>query len=158
MLKRISAFIESLIRQEPATPPKPPGVIEHDASRLRLTKNFSDGTELASEVEWGKVSRVVAYKRDAMTHDVIALGFLGTGIDVNEDMEGWDELLKKLPDYLPGCQPFEQWFQTVAFPAFAMNPTDIYRREETAPDGADTQTEGKTEAQAETPAEGGGLT
>ena len=148
MLKRISAFIESLIRQEPAAPPKPPGVIEHDAARLRLTRNFSDGSELVSEVEWGKVSRVVAYKRDAMTHDVIALGFLGTGIDVNEDMEGWDELLKKLPEYLPGCQPFEQWFQTVAFPAFAMNPTDIYRREEPAPEESETPAE---------PAKGDGL-
>ncbi len=59
--------------------------------------------------------------------------------------------MKKLPEYLPGCQPFEAWFQTVAFPAFAMNPTDIYRREEEpAPEKTD-------EAQAETPKEGDGL-
>lgn len=147
MLKRISAFIENLIRQEPATPPKPCGVIEHDASRLRLTRNFTDGSELVSEVEWGKVSRVVAYKRDALTHDVIALGFLGTGIDVNEDMEGWEELLKKLPEYLPGCQAFEQWFQAVAFPAFAMNPTDIYRREEPAPEPTEAQTDAPERAE-----------
>jgi hypothetical protein len=157
MLKRISAFIESLIRQEPATPRKPYGVIEHDAAKIRLTKNFSDGSEHVLEVGWGAVSRVVAYKRDAMTHDVIALGFLGTGIDVNEDMEGWDELLKKLPEYLPGCQPFEQWFQAVAFPAFAMNPTDIYRREEPAPGQAETRAEGQAEAQTEASAEGDAL-
>jgi hypothetical protein len=154
MLKRISAFIESLIRQEPAAPRKPYGVIEHDDAKIRLTKNFSDGSEHVLEVGWGEVSRVVAYKRDAMTHDVIALGFLGTGIDVNEDMEGWDELLKKLPEYLPGCQPFEQWFQAVAFPAFAMNPTDIYRREGPASEQAETQAQAQTEAPTEAPTEG----
>jgi hypothetical protein len=90
MLKKISAFIESLIRQ-PTAPPKPYGIIEHDGSKLRLTKNFQDGSEHVSEGEWREVSRVVAYKRDAMTHDVIALAFLmpgRLGIDVNEEMSG----------------------------------------------------------------------
>jgi hypothetical protein len=160
MLKRISAFVESLIRPKPARPPKSFfGVIEHDASKLRLSRTSSDGSAQAWEAEWPEVSRVVAYKRDALTHDVVALAFLlkgRTGIDVHEDMEGWEGLLNKLPEYLPGCQAFEQWFLAVAFPAFAMNPTDIYRREEPAPPHDETRAGGRVGAQPEAPEEGGG--
>jgi hypothetical protein len=112
------------------------------------------------EAEWREVSRVVVYKRDALTHDVIALAFLMSGrdgIDVHEAMEGWDDLVEKFPEYLPGCQTFGQWFHAVAFPAFAMNPTEIFRREERAPGEAETRTEGRTEAQPESSSEGDGL-
>jgi hypothetical protein len=161
MLKRISAFIESLIRRGPTEPPKSFfGVIEHDASRLRLIRTLNDGSKRVNEAEWREVSRVVVYKRDALTHDVIALAFLMSGregIDVNEAMEGWDDFVEKLPEYLPGCQTLGQWFQAVAFPAFALNPTEIFRREEPAPEEAETRTEGQAEAQTEAQAEGDGL-
>ena len=156
MLEKFVAFVKSLGRRvgrgEEDARRESLGVIEHDARAVSVVRTSTDGSRQSSEAEWGEVSRVVAYKRDVVTYDLLSLAILLSGrpgLDVNEDMEGWKELVEKLPEYLPGCRPFEEWFQTVAFPAFAMNPTEIFRREESAP--------GQTEAQTEATTEGDGL-
>lgn len=148
MLEKFVAFVKTLGRRGRAAEGakrEPLGVIEHDARAVRVVRTFRGDSQPPSEAEWGEVSRVVAYKRDAFIYDVLSLAILLSGrpgLDVNEDMDGWEELLKKLPEYLPGCRPFEEWFQAVAFPAFAMNPTEIFRREEPAPEKSEGQTEG----------------
>jgi len=80
---------------------------------------------------WADVHRAVAFKRDLLTVDCICL-FLarpdGTGVEVDEEMAGWDSLMDALPNLLPGCKPWCQCFSAIAFPAFATNETEIFVR------------------------------
>jgi hypothetical protein len=52
----------------------------------------------------------------------------GTTTEVNEEMEGWEELTEALPKQLPGSKPWSECFSQVAFPAFATNETVIFER------------------------------
>ena len=82
-------------------------------------------------LHWRDVVRVQAFKRDVMVVDMICLAFTGANdidIEIYEEMSGFDTLVQTLPTYLPGCQKFEEWFFTVAFPAFELNLTTIYER------------------------------
>jgi hypothetical protein len=39
-------------------------------------------------------------------------------LELNEQMEGWQDTILNLPNYLPNCKSFDDWFMQVAFPAF----------------------------------------
>jgi hypothetical protein len=84
----------------------------------------------SKEFRWSDVNRVLAYKRDCITVDLIclAIGTPADAVEVDEEMEGWTTLVAKLPTYLPGCLAYEQWFAKVAFPAFETNTFEIFRR------------------------------
>ena len=80
---------------------------------------------------WPEVGRVVAYKRDRFAYDCICMFVAradGSGVELNEEMEGWKPFCEALPRVLPGCKSFDDWFQAVAFPAFATNKTELYVR------------------------------
>lgn len=80
---------------------------------------------------WDDAISIKAFKRDIWAVDLICLVIElsnGGGIEVNEEMGGWDSLVQKLPEYLPGCKTFGEWFETVAFPAFHPNLTSIFER------------------------------
>ena len=74
----------------------------------------------------------MAFKRDFFTVDCICL-FLaradGTGIELDEGMARWNSFVEALPQHLPGCKPWSEWFSVVAFPAFVPNETEIYARQ-----------------------------
>jgi hypothetical protein len=83
-------------------------------------------------VPWSRVVSIHAFKEDLMVVDRICLRLgLGDGTTavLSEDVAGWKDLVDALPDYLPGCLPFHEWFFAVAFPAFDPNATELYRRE-----------------------------
>jgi hypothetical protein len=92
-----------------------------------------DGLTLGGAfVPWARVVSVHALKEDLFAFDRICLMIGlddGTAVAVSEDLEEWKEFVDALPDYLPGCLPFHKWFFAVAFPAFEMNLTELYRRE-----------------------------
>ncbi len=80
---------------------------------------------------WQDVNTIEAFKRDLYAVDLICLAIILKDhkiVEINEEMEGWDSLVEKLPDYLPGCRKFAEWFSVVAFPAFQPNVTEIYHR------------------------------
>ena len=84
-----------------------------------------------TEVLWPEVREMLAFKRDLFAVDRVCLAFsLGdnTALEINEEMIGWDGLVEKLPEYLSGCTSFENWFNQVAFPAFATNTAKTYAR------------------------------
>lgn len=86
----------------------------------------------ASRMLWTEVARAVAFKRDLGTVDCICLFFAradGTGIELDEEMAGWSRLIEALPQYLPGCAAWSNWFAGVAFPAFATSETEIFVRQ-----------------------------
>lgn len=52
----------------------------------------------------------------------------GSSVEVNEKMDGWQQLIESLPQHLPGCKPWHDWFIQVAFPAFAENKPVVFER------------------------------
>ena len=116
--------------------------IEFDENGVRLTEKLypifklwawlqGRGGKNISYMAWREVDRVFVYKQDAYTVDVIYMAFAsGSGkvLEINEQMRGWKYQIEDLPNYLPGCKPFTEWFMDVAFPAFEMNMTEIYKK------------------------------
>lgn len=84
------------------------------------------------EMRWADICRVVVLKRDRITVDDICMFFGrvdGTGLELNEDMTGWKELVEGLPQNLPGCKPVDEWCAAIEHPPFATNTTEIYERD-----------------------------
>ena len=105
--------------------------IAHDGSRMRVMWLTMENERGERSVMWEQVLSITAYKRDLFVVDRICLVLEladGGGIEVDEEMKGWDSLVQKLPEYLPGCKTLGEWFQTVAFPAFQLNETSIFEK------------------------------
>jgi hypothetical protein len=80
---------------------------------------------------WPDVMSVYVFKRDCLTIDQIRMSIQtnhNTSVELTEHMSGWDELLKKLPEYLPGAETEASWWAAVAFPPFEPNLKLIYQR------------------------------
>lgn len=92
--------------------------------------SVQQGPSKSVEVNWDDVNEIAAFKRDLFTVDMIclAIGCCDFAIEVNEEMAGWQDFVQKLPDNLPGCKSFPEWFLEVAFPAFETNTTVIFKR------------------------------
>jgi hypothetical protein len=82
-------------------------------------------------IRWNSIQLAVAFKRDIFSQDLVCLGLelqpQGT-VELNESMIGWSELLKALPDYLPGALPVDEWLPRVILPPFELSRMEIYRR------------------------------
>jgi hypothetical protein len=93
-----------------------------------------------SQISWDAISKVMAFKRDAVFLDCICLviqSVTGETVEVNEETAGWSDLVAALPEKLPGTPDFQDWFTRVAFPAFMTNFTVLYERRQpnARPDG-----------------------
>ena len=76
-----------------------------------------------------------AFKRDCFTVDQICLLVgnpeLDQWIQVNEDDDGYSQLIAELPVHLDGfVHPQVEWWQSVALPPFETQWTQIYHRAE----------------------------
>lgn len=100
--------------------------IEFDDRKILLTH---DGHE--AEILWDSIESVFVYKQDLEIVDRVATLIKMDGdldIEINEEMEGWKELVDVLPTYLSNCRDFADWYMDVAFPAFEPKLTMIYKR------------------------------
>ena len=82
-------------------------------------------------VPWSSIRRLMAFKRDLLYYDNICIlieGQDGPLAQIDEDMVGWRIVMEKLPERLPGMKPWQEWWPTVAFPAFETNATVIWER------------------------------
>lgn len=107
--------------------------ISHDENQMNVSWLTMENEKDSSSLAWNKVVSVKAFKRDLFAVDQICLEFElkdGGALEIHEGMQGWQSLVSKLPDYLPGCKRLEEWFQEVAFPAFELNLTTIFERGE----------------------------
>ncbi len=90
-------------------------------------------TEQSVVIRWDEIQTVTVFKRDLFTVDCICLFAArndDSGIELDEEMCGWQEFVDAMPTYLRGCMKWEDWFLALAFPAFATNTTQIYSRGE----------------------------
>ncbi|MBL8543088.1 MAG: hypothetical protein JNJ63_04720 [Hyphomonadaceae bacterium] len=77
------------------------------------------------------IQEVTFFKRDELTTDLICCDIVvctAQGVEtwfLHEELPGWDDLTRLL-ERLPGFD--SQWFRKVAWPAFASNPTSVFKR------------------------------
>jgi hypothetical protein len=105
------------------------------ATRLHPTPDGLDisplkGTPSSVFMRWADVRKAVAFKRDQYVVDRICIIFelSDSALEVNEDMQGWEQLVNQLPAHLPGTRVYTDWFGEVAFPAFKTNEKAIFER------------------------------
>lgn len=102
--------------------------------RLELTEEglaiFVNGRE-DCRFRWADVSKMVTYKCDLVTTDLICLEFAvhekpGVVYAIHEEMEGFDQLRDFLSGYFPSIPP--DWWREVLLPPFAPNYRILYER------------------------------
>lgn len=99
-----------------------------DAGGLRIVVTPKTGEPVERAAAWTAITRVVAYKVDLLSCDLICLAFEAGDLtlETDEEMEGWTDLLAALPAHFQGIPPQQDWWMAVAFPAFAKNATQLY--------------------------------
>lgn len=105
--------------------------IEHDAEEMKLSWLTIENKRGELVVRWKDVVKLEAFKRDLFAVDLICLAIClndNTVVEINEEMDGWEPLMLKLPEYLSRCKEYDGWFDVVAQPPFKENLTVIYRR------------------------------
>lgn len=106
--------------------------LTHDSNGLTMSSLTIENEAGLSDLYWRDVIRVEAFKRDLFAVDQICLAFITNDdaeVEISEEMEGFGALAEQLPNYLPGCEKWNEWFQPVAIPAFELNLRVIYKRE-----------------------------
>jgi hypothetical protein len=78
-------------------------------------------------VRWVDVTRVISFKRDLFTYDLICLqlSWSGGSLLFHEEIAGWYQFVHHLNADLP---VLEKWEEKVMFPAFATNETVVYQK------------------------------
>lgn len=106
-------------------------VIEIDDEGLKRTTYLSDGSSNAVSSKWREVSRIAAFKRDLFAYDLLCFEFSDQkgNFVVDEEMEGFDEMIHALPVRLPGAPEVSEWWDKVVQPPFATNVTVLFVRE-----------------------------
>ncbi len=116
-------------KSRPVRPQRTVFTIFHNANALKLSWRGPSHDNGDFVIAWRDTIRIEVFKRDLLATDLICLTIVLSDdrtLEVNEEIDGWKSLVDKLPEYLPGCQTFEDWFPAVAFPAFKTNRTIIY--------------------------------
>ena len=104
-------------------------------TRPRITIKIGDESLCISRsreaiaFRWTVIRRVVAYKRDCLAADQLCFSISdGDWVtELNEDMEGWPELIRQLPARLQEFPAEREWSPRLAQPAVA-NTTILFER------------------------------
>jgi hypothetical protein len=127
--RRIARVQSDVKAGKPLKRPAPTHFVEFDSEGFTVRAVQPETNP--NSMKWSEVVKVTAFKRDLFAVDLICV-FLSkadsSGIETDEDMGGWDEFVKGLPNNLAGCKAWEQWFTEVAFPAFDPKMTEIFNR------------------------------
>ena len=91
-----------------------------------LTYKAEDG---AGSIKWEDILRIVAFKLDRLTYDIICLRLYWDGGDlcISEDEPGWYQFINRLSSALPLVQG---WEERVTLPPFETNETLVYQKQE----------------------------
>ena len=99
-------------------------ILRDDGFHLYSGKTFKGG------VLWRKVDKIAVFKEDLITYDMVCMEFIlrakNEVFEVNDEVEGFWEMVKRVKEVLPTSQ--QDWEAVVIKPAFARNPTVIYER------------------------------
>ena len=75
-----------------------------------------------------KIESIKVFKRDLITEDLICMEFItgNSNYELNEEMKGWDDFVKFLPDVLTNIELVESWFPKVTQTPFETDEIEIY--------------------------------
>jgi hypothetical protein len=124
----VEKILHDVKEGKPQKPRNYENEIKYGPSGIHIV-SLKQAKEESRTLEWSKIKRITAFKRDLYTVDCICLLFESAErpeLEANEDMKGWSNLLEALPSLLPGCKPLHDWIFTVTTPAFTTNPTVIF--------------------------------
>lgn len=126
ILRAASKFISShwLTQNDPVC------TITHDSESLSLITTDAGARQV--DAAWSDILSVNAFQVDCFIIDQIRLLVQlsdNKHIELTGDMNGWDNLLKALPEYLQGCQSESECWPLAAFPPFKPNVTLLYQRD-----------------------------
>jgi len=131
---RISRMTDRILRDIQEGKPSPPRdyhfEIIFDALGFEV-HSLKKAKPESIRISWNTVNRIVAFKRDLLTVDRICLLITtddGRGVELDEELKGWDTFIQDLPQHLPGCKALADWLMPVATPAFATNETELFSR------------------------------
>jgi hypothetical protein len=85
--------------------------IQTDATCLRRTAHFTDGSTRTVAISWAEVSRVAAFHREVMAQPIacVAISDPARIVVLDEQMEGWNQLINQLPARLALAPSFAEW-------------------------------------------------
>ena len=119
------SILEKLLAMAPSRETRQ-RVIDVDDDGFSVSLDGSD----ASRVDWASVKEIAAFKRDLFAYDEICLGFRCGSDDrfwwVGEEDVGYKALRAEVEKRFDGL--LENWWSTVAFPAYEENWTTIWKR------------------------------
>ena len=87
-------------------------------------------TKHIGELSWGAVECATVFKRDLFAYDLICLQLKVADdiLEFDEEDLNWTEFVEAMPNHLPGCKRWSDWFTEVAFPAFETKERSIYQK------------------------------
>lgn len=100
-------------------------MVSSNVYEVRFTK---DQVEIG-RFEWAEVKRIVAYKDDLITVDLVCIEFeLNDGLVylAHDECIGFEALLGKMSEAIPAIAP--EWFTRITTPAFERNYTVLFEK------------------------------
>jgi hypothetical protein len=90
--------------------------IHVDAAQLHRTAHFTDGSVRHLTMNWGDVTRLVAFRRDVLTSAVVSMAVTDPAnvVVLDERMDGWSHLLDFLPAHLKLAPSLSEWHGAAA--------------------------------------------
>jgi hypothetical protein len=85
--------------------------IQADASEVRRTAHFTDGSIRTLAINWANVKRIVAFRRDVLTAPVasVAISDPNNVVVLDEQMLGWPALVEALPTQIALTPTYPEW-------------------------------------------------
>lgn len=80
-----------------------------------------------TRVSWNEIVRIITFKEDRFTYDVICLRLIWEDnvLTLREETRGWDEFVERMNATLPVAP---KWEEEAMLPPFATNETVIYEK------------------------------
>ncbi len=88
------------------------------------------GQPVSKKIRWESLRRAVAFKKESSSTDQVSLLLEDSdgNIEINEDMQGWGELLDQLPNRLPGFPSASSMLKKVVFSAMGAKNQVVWER------------------------------
>jgi hypothetical protein len=85
--------------------------IQADASQLRRTAHFTDGSIRTLAINWADIQRIAAFRRDVLTSPVasVAISDPDNIVVLDEQMNGWPALVEALPTQIALAPTYPEW-------------------------------------------------
>ena len=84
------------------------------------------------DIKFVDVLGIKGFKRDFLTTDCVCVSFEMSNekiIEINEEMDGFAEVMAHAAKIIPECIAFEDWYLKIIQPAFKTNLTEIYKKQ-----------------------------